>query len=374
MSTERLLREYVRAILTEDQGGTDASAGYTAHDIMSSAGAMNPYGMHYGSGNDLYKAFIKPFVDVAQTTAGKAKEMSVKTQTLVKVAFETVATTLIPILRNDYADIFKAEKSSLAKIRSEYGEVYKSNWDAIFQDDVQIAAFFYSPVAFLTVGFARKAPKAALELVSILSGGQLDGWVDQVRTKVKSVGTASKSHKNDNPFGNGTYKKGDKTHLPNGGPGYGRDYYEGVVREAPEQAANEGLESVVKLLSSDKLKAKLSKSSVVKKMENSGRAVVQHTLEQVFKQAQGVLTASSLQDLQNKTGSKLKGMEKLSQIPQQERQRAEQEIISAAKKSMKEFYVKNLEGQVKAAVAAGVPEDSAYVQDYQRIIGKIKAL
>ena len=72
MSTERLLRQYIRVLLKEEGD----HAGYTPHDIMMSAGSMSPYGMHYGSGNDMYNTFIPPFVDVFQTTAGKTKELS----------------------------------------------------------------------------------------------------------------------------------------------------------------------------------------------------------------------------------------------------------------------------------------------------------
>ena len=41
---------------------------------------------------------------------------------------------------------------------------------------------------------------------------------------------------------------------------------------------------------------------------------------------------------------------------------------------MKEFYVKQLEGQVKAAVEAGVPQSHPYVTDYQKVIQRIKSL
>ena len=376
MSTERLLREYVRELLKEEG---DGHAGYTAHDIMMSAGSMNPYGMHYGSGDDMYKTFIKPFVDVVQTTTGKAKEMSVKTQTMIRVVFETLATTIVPILRDDYKQAFDNEKKALDKIRSEYAEVYQSNWDAIFNADVAAAAFFYSPATFFTVAFVRKAPGVALDMVSVLTGGKLDGWIDRLRSKIPGTKhrDSVKSHGNRSSdySGFGPYKKGDKTHLPSGGPSFGADYYEGVVREdVSEGEADAGLEKVVKLLTSDKLKARLEKSPIVKRMQRSGQAVVRNTLEQVFKQAQGVMTANSLHDLQNKTGSKLKDLDKLAQVPAGERQKAEQTILSGVKKSMKEFYVKNLEAQVKAAVDAGVPQDSPYVQDYMKVISKIKGL
>lgn len=363
MSTERLLREYVRALLNEegDGGGGD----YTAGGIMAAGATMNPYGVYYGSSEDLYKIFIKPFTDVIQTTVGKTKEMSVKTQTLLKVAFETVATTLIPVLRDDYADIFAKEKKQLEQIRSQYGEVYKSNWDAFLDDDVLVAAFFYAPAAFLTAAFVKKSPRTAAQLISVLSGGSLDGyvrrsgkrlgWDDRV---VTGLGDSGRSNKDRAPATSGG---GDMTIM------------DGVMHEDAEDADDQK-PNAVKLFANDKLKSRLEKSNVVQKMEKAGKAVVRSTLGQVFKQAQGVMSAKSLQDLQNKTGSKLKGMEKLAQVPQQEREKAEQEILVGTKRSMREFYVKNLEAQVKKAVKAGVPENSPYVQDYMQIINKIKAL
>ena len=371
MSIEHLLREYVRALLKEEGD----HAGYTAHDIMMSAGAASPYGIHYGTGSDMYDAFVKPFVDVIQTAAGKTKELSARAQALLKVAFEAVATTVIPILRDDYEEIFEKERHSLEKIRQEYGDVYQSNWDALFNSDVQIAAFFYAPAALLTAQLVRKSPDLALNLISILSGGSLDDWIEGVRTKahVKARSHRYRPYEKFN-VGYSSYHKGDKTHLPNGGPGYGVEYYEHLVREDASSDDDDDTDRLVKLLTSPKLKARLQQSRVVQKMEQEGRAIVRSTLQQVFKQAQGVMSANSLYDLQNKTGSRLKGLDKLAQMQPQERQKAEATLLAGTKKSMKEFYVKNLEGQLKQAIEAGVPQDSPYVQDYLHFIVKIKAL
>ena len=99
--TEKLLREYVRSsLMFEDDGGYDA---------------MSPYGTSFGSGQDLYNIFIKPFTDVVDTAAGEVSKASVKVQTAAKVAFETVATTFIPFLSSDYDDIWDAEAQQIEK-------------------------------------------------------------------------------------------------------------------------------------------------------------------------------------------------------------------------------------------------------------------
>jgi hypothetical protein len=113
---------------------------------------------------------------------------------------------------------------------------------------------------------------------------------------------------------------------------------------------------------------------MTKKMEQTGKALVREPLAQVFKQARAVLTARTVQDLQAKLGKPLKGIDKLTQVPQQDRQAAEQTLMTGVKKSMKTFYVKSLEQQVKKIIEAGVDESHPMVQDYKNIIGKIKAL
>lgn len=365
MSTERLVREYVRALLREDAGGGDAA--YTPGGIMSagmSMGGSGPYGMHFGSGDELYKIFIKPFVDVVDTTLGKAKEMSVRTQTLARVAFEAIATTLIPVLTDDYKEIFEKEKTEIDKIRKEYGEVYKSNWDAFRDNDVLVASFFYAPAALLTYAFAKKSPKVAANLISVLSGGSLDPWL--ARLSKKSGGGL---------FSSSPAKTGLDYH---GGPDFKHGYaYGGGTHEFPlESVMREDKEQfdVAKLLSSDKVKDVLERNPIVRRMEQQGRAIVRNTLDQVYKHARAIMTAKSLQELQQKTGVHLKGMDKLAQVPEEERRHAESAILTGARESMKEYYTRNLEGQLQTALDAGVPQDSPYISDFRRTISKIKAL
>lgn len=346
MKSDKLLREYIREVIVETGGDGGAA------DIMMSDAAVGPYGMHFGSSEDLYKIFVKPFADVVQTTVGKTKELSQQAQTVVKVAFESVMTTLIPVLSDSYSEIFAKEKNELDKIRNEYSEVYKANWDAFKDNDVLAAAFMYAPTALLTIQFARKSPGVAAKMISALSGGTLDGFLKKVADKFPNWNSPG------GPTGLG--RRDDGPGVP----------MEGILREDGDKKQPD----VAEILTNKKVIAALQNSPVVKRMEQQGQAMVRHTLEQVFKQAQAVMTAKTLQDVQHKTGAKLKGLDKLAQVPPQERQKLEQTMLASAKKSMKEFYVKNLQAQVKQAIDGGISQNSTYVNDYQNVIRKIQAL
>lgn len=339
LRTRVLLRECIQEVLKED-------GDYGGVDMM---GDM-PYGMHFANQDQMYKIFIKPFADVVGVAAGKTKELSQKGKTLLNVAFESLATTLVPILKDSYGEIFAHEKEEIDKIRSEYSDVYNATWEAFKEMDVLVAAFMYRPDLFLTSQFARKAPKAAAKLLSLLSGGSLD----------KVLGGILK--------GGGEGKKTDHSE----GPGMP---FESVLREkGDEKKPDNRIEMLAKLMGNKKVHGVLINSPKVQQMSKVGEDLTHGTLKSVFDQVQGVLAAKSLQDLQTKLGKKLPGMDKLQQVPQQERQKAEQDLLRGVKGGMKEFYVKALESQVKAAVDAGVPKDHPYVGAYTSVISKIKAL
>ncbi len=332
LRTRVLLREYVQAILSEDGDG------FGMGDMFGAGGGgPSGYGMHFGSEDEMYKIFVKPFVDVVQVTAGKSKEVSQRLQTLLHTAFETVATTVIPVLSSDYGKIFAKEEQRLSKIKSEYADVYKATWDAFKDHDVMCAAFFYDPVSFLTAEFVSNAPAAAFKVMSILSGGTIDNELLQIK---KTLAPSGKKH-------------------------------EGVMKE------DEGKDKptrVAQALSNKELLDKLSQSQKLQQLKREGQAMVRETLKDVFKHAQGVMRAKNVADLQRLVKKPIKGLDKLQQVPEQERAQGEQQLLKGVKESMKAFYVKSLEAQVKEAVSAGTPQTSQYVQDYVGVINKIKNL
>lgn len=339
LKTQKLLREYVQELLNEDDYG----------DLALSDAAVGPYGMHYGSGQDLYNIFVKPFTDVVATAAGGAKELSQRGQTLLKTAFEATATSLIPFLSDSYSEIFTNEQQQIKKIRQEYAKVYKDTWDAFNNHDLLVAAFMYRPDLFMTVTTAKAAPKAVGKLLSVLSGGKLDKALAKYNILK----------------GNPAKIKWSKAIEGPGVP------MENIMREAGENNQDPPL---IRLINDDRVKKILASSPVVQKMTQVGKALVQGTLKKVYHEAAGVLGAKNLTDLQHKVGKKLPGMDKLQAIPEQERQTAEQSLMTTTKKAMKEFYVKNLKAQVEEAIKAGVPESHPYVTDYHSVISKIQAL
>ena len=226
---KKLLRECIKeTLLSEDMGGDYAGLGL---DPM----AGSPYGAHFASGDQLYNIFIKPFADVVGVAAGKTKEVSVKAQTLLKVTFESVLTTLLPIFKDKYEEIFASEKQKIDQIKSEYADVYQATWDAFQDADVMIAAFMFRPDLFITAQFAKKAPRAAAEILSVLSGGSLDNIL---RGILKGGGERKRGHRGTSDSG-GT-GGGDPYGYTGGGDGmgmYGESVFLKTNRETRKKTA-----------------------------------------------------------------------------------------------------------------------------------------
>jgi len=347
-----LLREYVHEILKEDDGG--------AYGAMMDLAASSPMGMEFVGRDQLFDIFVGPFVTAMGHTAGKVKEISASAITLLRVAFEAVATTLIPILQDDYAEIFADEKEQINKIRSEYGHYYQETWEALNNDDVLVAAFLYQPELFMTAGLAKRAPKAVGNALSVLSGGMLDkalgGFIKPKDDK------HAKEKKFSKPSGDGGW-----------GMGTGDVWMESFIREDSEDKKPQEKENpLVKLVNNEKVKKIIANSDQTKKLAHVGHQIVDGALHKVEQRASAVMNVKSLEELQKSLGKKIPGLDKLSKVPQNERQASEQQLLKSVKQSTKEFYVKQLTSQIKKAVDSGVPQEHPYVKAHMATLAKIK--
>lgn len=351
--SKRILREYIREILKEDDGyGGMIGASY---DMM-------PYGSHFASQDALYSTFVKPFVDVVQVAAGKTKEVSKRAQTLFKVSFEAFMVSIIPWLTTEFKEIFDEEKDALAKIKSEYNDVYEATWDAFRNNDIALCAFFAYPGYVMTGLAAAKSPGSALHLMNVLSGGSLATTVKGIKNAYKKSG--------------GGYSAPHGPMSPSGGyvadPMPGGFFGEGALHEDGKGKKKKKLPPIGQVVTNKKLVAMALESDRARKLQAVSREIIKKTLSNVLQQAEAVLTAKSIQELETKLGKNVKGSEKLNNLKPEERQQLEAQLLSNVKKSMVLFYVKNLQAQVKVAIEAGIPKDSPFVSDYAEVIQKIK--
>ena len=333
-----VLRKYIEQILREDDGSLAIDTG----------GMSGPMGTWGASKEDFYKTFIKPFADVVSTTAGKTKELARKGVTLVQVAFEAIATTLLPFLSASYDEIFAKEKKDIQKIKNEYKSVYDATNKALMNSDVAMLAFFAYPGTVITTNFAKKSPKASKKILGIVTGGMSDKYLDKYLEKLSSDESSSKKEE-------------------------GIDFYlRGFVNLLSEEKKSPKLSDVV--ASKKAVEKLLSISPAAAEMSRNAQEIYKKTLNDAYEQALSILSAKSVEEIEKIVGKKLKGTEKLRDIDPKEKEAGERQLLITVKKSIKELYTKRLQKEISDVVSAGIPEESQFVKDYLETIKKIQSI
>ena len=342
----RAVRQRIRQMLNED----DAYGGFDVYDITS------PYGISFGSEKDLYTVFVKPFTDVVDTAVGKTKELSQHAQTLAKVAFEAMATSLIPALEDDYKEIFANEKEELDKLKAQYKDVYDATWSAFKDNDVVMAAFMYSPSALITAKAAQQAPLQTIKLLNVLTGGRLDNFFQKV-SKALHLGDYKKPLGHDE--GPGLAGEVTVRRIPGSDP---------ILLELHKKP------SAGSVLTQKKIKQTINADPNTLKMREATRAVVDDMVNKVLQRAQAVASAKSVEELQKKLGVKLKGAEKLAQVPDQEKAALEQPLMKGLKLSALSMYLKGLQQHIETLQKAGVPNNHPMMLMLSGAVSKIKGM
>jgi hypothetical protein len=376
---EELLREYIRSsLLTEDDGGVGGYGDYGGGGYSSdmSSGMVGPYGIRFGSDQQMYDTFIGPFVDVFKTAVGKSKEVSRKTQTLLWVGLQTVLTTLIPVYGYNYAEVFDKEKEDIEKIRDEYKDVYDRTDQALKSHDAALLAFMASPA--LTLGYAasKMTAKASKSLLSAASGGLSDKIYDSAKEKAVAAGRWMLGDDDSSSSRSSSKKKSS----PKAAASIFDSIGEGQINEEEGDEKKGSEVTPQKILRNKKFIAKAAESPKAKEMQAKATEIYRKTLSEVFKQAEGLLKkARTVEDIEKLVGKKMKPdmkkkLDEIKNLPPQEKVKAEKMLIDGSKKAMKDFYVKNLTQEVDAVLKAGIPEDAQFVKDYRTVISKVKSL
>jgi hypothetical protein len=360
---ERLLREYVKTILKEEDfvSGMDSNGGGYDPQSRDVHGAIS-----FGSGKDLLGVFgIKGIINAGQVALGSVKEIARRGLTLVPVLFGIITTIVFPWIGVNYAGIFEREKQDVDKIRAQYKPANDAV-NALFGNaDVKMLTFMASPGTLIAAQTAILAPKATKMLLSAVSGGYSD--------KLFSAGISNAllgSEKN-----NSNSKKEEA-----------RAYRKSFLFELNDENLN--IDNKERSLLSDPTfiaKCLQSKTSISDEMKKNARAVINSTLQEVIDEATDVIKNSNTLDAvinslkkysENKQVPKemSEQLDNLKKLPQSDRTVAERSLLSQIKKSMKEIYIKGLESRIKESLDIDKNGEGFFVAAYKEAIDMIKSL
>jgi hypothetical protein len=345
-----LLREYVKAILVEDE----------------SMGMGN-----YGSAADMNATFIQPFTDVFKTAAAETKMIGVKAKTVVWVGLQTVLTTLLPFYGYDYAEVFDKEKEEINKIKSEYKDVYDRTWNALKNSDAMMLAFMASPAIFLGGVAAKETPKVVKGILATFTGGLSDEIGEKTKSAAISIGRKA--------IGDTHRSYREKEHNDN-------SRRSSRVTSDAISFAGGGLAGGLAGTVVEKIKNSKKASAMQMSAQNVYKQALSEKVKLAIKLTQNV---SSIEDLQKEVKkSKMPGSGKfdaqvaeIKKLPPEEKEKAEKALLVSAREAAKKFYIEKLESELKQVTentslkSFGVDSDQLdFVKDYKRAISTVKSI
>lgn len=378
---KKLLREFVREILKED----DTGGGYGSGDM---SGMMNSWGggmMNYGP--SIKSWVIDPFLDVGKIFKASATKLATRVKTLFKIVLETVLTTVIPFLQSNYTLIFKQEKEELKRIREKYAEAFAAV-DKVYTDDVMILSFMISPTAFITAKAAAKAPLAVMSMLEIFAHGNenMTKYFEDVRKRLDAIQKdilidpdEYKIDKRGQVVGansRGPYMtKAKRDLMKKTGINDALEFDDEVMFETPQaqSPADQAATLMQQVIHDPNVQKMIAQSPLAKQMQRDAYQIANTISSRILKEAHLVMSIHSIEDLQRIVKKPI-GIEKLDTLQPEEKQQAEQALVQQTKAAMKQFYVKTLEGEINNTLQRGVDPNNLYIVTLRNTMSKISSL
>lgn len=147
---EKLLREYVNALLEEEGGGetsaTNSGDGFYSYGLGGFGGGM---GGGFGGGS---ATLLKPASDLFKVIKGVAKKIGSSLWYLAKLGLSSLIQTLtFGLFEAKFGKMRDDYKRSIGKINSEISQAVGDSWRSIANNDLVSIAVLYNPIAYFGV-------------------------------------------------------------------------------------------------------------------------------------------------------------------------------------------------------------------------------
>lgn len=311
----------------------------------------------------IYKAFIEPFKDVADTAIhGLKKVASTGVSDLRKVT-KMAFMSLLPFVGPAELDNIEAEADQrldkyMSGLDQQYQDVLQRNVDALGTRDAKYFSFFLRPDLFFARQFATGAPLVALDFLETLTSG--NDKVTALKNKVADI------HATKDPVGapSGPMSGGGSAGYMDGDDG-------GFMEEAanPQQAQQDQ-----KLAIKKEIQALMTDPSVIQSMKDSPiiKGVANSKVQAVLKRAHDLNKAQTFEQVKKFIGSKAMEIEKkiLENLPEDVTPEQQQELLDAQVPEVKKMF----KGIYKSYLTDFLKMDSFYKKDVQTALGQLEQL
>jgi len=269
------INSLVEWIINEDDGGD--------------WGGDSGWGGGDSGGASLYSTFVKPFVDVYETSKYVAETGMSKVQLLSGIATYGIMTMFMPFVKTNFQSMIEQDKRRMSSIHSKYSEIFKRTEQALRETggnyDGAGIFFVLFPDAVITKNLTQNVTGMGEDTVKIAVDTAFD-FLDAITLNATSVVT--------DPL---------RKRL-----GFMEAYIPSLkfINEDDDKKKTPKAVSVAqKLFKHQKVRKAIANSSVMKSMRSDGFAALKQTIEDSLEPVEKLRRVKSVSDIEHVTGKKL---------------------------------------------------------------------
>jgi regulator of sirC expression with transglutaminase-like and TPR domain len=146
------------------------------------------------------------------------------------------------------------------------------------------------------------------------------------------------------------------------------------LQEAVSDAQQAKIDLLSEVFADPRVKSMLEQSSMTKQMQNDAKQITAKISSAIYNEAQKVMSARSIEELERLTKKNFGVAQKLQQAPENERQQLEEAMLMQVKAAAKAFYVKQLTTEIQTLQNQGVDSTNIYIRTLQGTLDKVASL
>lgn len=362
---EKILKEYIRRIISEDDfGGFDFTSDY------GYGGSFSKYG--YGDWSHVKKLF-DIFADPVRVAGAEIQKIIPNFKAFIHSVFETVMTTVVPFLSSDYEKIFKRRDERVKEVEQKYGDVYKRMWSSFTgggAEDLLILGFMMNPGLFMAAPAFWKSSEQAAAGVKFLAGNIVSDTIETISSLAKEF---VKVVTHDAPYVARRVKSQMNTFARNFEEvktvRHGKILYE--ENDKKEKVKNY-VDAVKKFKKSDEYN-EILKSRRANEIKTDAEKILGEFLNGVVESAKKRMSSvNSVNDVMSMLGGESKELSSMiEKLDEGEKKEFEKQLVESIRENIKSWYVKKLSDDVKKAKDSGLPSGTRVESMYERAISSL---
>jgi hypothetical protein len=236
-----------------------------------------------------------------------------------------------------------------------------------------------NPGIYITAGLVRSSPDAAIRMVDTIRDAHA-GWISEwevIKHRVSLPFDPQAQKLSQRMAGRrqtSLFHKSYGSYLPGEIPTVGEAVAPQQVQQGkqPLQKKQSPQDAMIAFLKRPDVVKSLESSANAQKFKAEGQRVLNGISSGLTQSINRAMNIKTVQDVERLTGKRIS--DQFAKLSPQERQKAEQAVVTQVHSAVKSFYVKNLTAEIENVKRDGVDPNNVYIRTLQGILNKVNSM